>query len=524
MRCTTNRFVAIIKVFLVGLILPTTPCHAQTISTVAGNGTLGYSGDNGPATAAQLNYCPSVAVDSNMNIYIGSGNFVIRKVDAAGIIHTFAGSAISGFSGDGGPATNAKLKSTANIVLDKKGNLYFRDAANNRIRKVNTGGIISTVAGNGAASHSGDGGPATAAGVPGGSSAAGMCLDDTGNIYVFSLGQIRKIDTFGIIHHVAGSSPGFSGDGGLADTAKVGKDGKMVVDLVGNLLIGDGYNGRIRKIDFSTGLINTIAGTGGATLSGDGGPATAAGIGPDGLSMDECGNLFMCSGGLNRVRMINTAGIISTIAGTGVAGYTGDGGPATAATLHENHSSCTDKFGNVYVADHMNHAVRRINMKPTAAITGADTVCKGTAVTLTGTSSGGTWYGSNSSATVVGGVVTGISAGIDTIMYVVQFGCARDTARFPVRVSTAKGCHVGVTDESAARLQIYPNPTKDYIRVEHSGNADAYSITNMLGQQVQRGMLGTGRLNVRDLSAGNYILTVTDKGIPTSNKLFVKNN
>ena len=506
-----------------GFFLPGAICHAQIITTVAGNGTLGYTGDDGPATSAQLNYCPSVAVDTNMNIYVGSANFVIRKVDAAGIIHPFAGSAISGYSGDGGPATNAKLRYTGNIVPDKRGNVFFLDANNNRIRKVNTSGIISTVAGNGSAAHSGDGGPATVAGVPGGGGVGTICVDDTGNIYVFSLGQIRRIDTFGIIHHVAGSMPGFSGDGGLADTAKVGNEGKLVVDLLGNLLIGD--NGRIRKIDFSTRLINTIAGTGGATLSGDGGPSTAAGIAPDGLSMDECGNLFMCSGGLNRVRMINTAGIISTIAGTGVAGYTGDGGPATAATLHENHSSCTDKFGNVYVADHMNHAVRRINMKPTAAITGADTVCKGTAVTLTGTSSGGTWYGSNSSATVVGGVVTGISAGIDTIMYVVQFGCARDTARFPVRVSTAKGCHVGVTDESAARLQIYPNPATTEISITNPGNnADRYSIINSNGAHIAEGNMANAaqQVSIGGLAPGSYIVNLYKAGNVVGRKLFVK--
>jgi uncharacterized protein (TIGR03437 family) len=288
---------------------------AGIISTVAGNGNLGYTGDGGPATAASFmgspNY-PGIAIDAAGNLFISdSGNQVIRKVNTSGIITTVAGNGSPGFSGDGGPATSAQLNNPGGVAVDSAGNLYIADASNSRVRKVNPAGIISTYAGNGNVKYSGDGvqAPTTAVDRP-----EAVAVDSLGNVYVSetSSSRVRKVDPSGIITTVAGvaaGTNGFTGDGGPATSATLFGPVGLVVDASGNLYIADNSNARIRKVD-AAGTITTYAGTGSGTAStpiGDGGPATKAFIGVvKDLALDSTGNLYLSgsAGGVVRVRRI----------------------------------------------------------------------------------------------------------------------------------------------------------------------------------------------------------------------------
>jgi sugar lactone lactonase YvrE len=307
------------------------------VSTVAGNGTAGYSGDGGAATSAALNAPNGIAVDNVGNLYISDWlNNRIRKIDAAtGIITTVAGNGTAGYSGDGGPATSAEINWPQSITFDAAGNLYFADGNNHVVRKVNVAtGIISTYAGNGTGGYSGDGGPATSAELD---KPAGTTFDNAGNLYIADDGnsRIRKVAAgTGIITTVAGNgTTGYAGDGGPATSAKLNNPYGVVFDSKGNFYIPDVSNQRIRKVDTS-GVITTYAGNGTAGYSGDGSLATSAAINnPYHIGIDAADNIYI--GDLsNRLRKIDAAtGIITTIAGTGTSGFSGDGGPATSANL-----------------------------------------------------------------------------------------------------------------------------------------------------------------------------------------------
>ncbi len=329
------------------------------ITTVAGNGIRGYGGDGGPATQAQLNYPPAIAVDISGNLYIADeGNHRIRKVDVNGIITTVAGNGIRGYGGDGGPATQAQIYDPRGVAADASGNLYIGDTWNNRIRKVDTNGIITTVAGNGARGFDGDGGPATQAQLDGPS---GVAVDTLGNLYIADLGNnmIRKVDTNGIITIVAGSRE--YGDEGPATEANLYMPTGAAIDACGNLYIADNYNQRIRKVD-TNGVITTVAGNGIEGYSGDGGPATGAQLHyPSGMAVDTLGNLYIADWGNNRVRKVDTNGIITTAAGNGIEGYSGDGGPATQAQLGYPPGVAVDTQGNLYIADDYNHRIRKVD-------------------------------------------------------------------------------------------------------------------------------------------------------------------
>src|SRR5947208_4395441 len=331
------------------------------ITPVAGNGTPSFSGDGGPATTAQIGFVPGVAVDPAGNLFITDHNAQrIRRVDAAtGIITTVAGNGTAGFGGDDGPATAAQLTDPSGIALDASGNLFIADRL--RVRRVEAStGVITTIAGNGNCCFSGDGGPATAAGLD---YCLNVAVDIAGNVFTAepcNNHRVRRVDaTTGIITTVAGNGVhGFSGDGGPATAAELGSPVAVAVDAAGNVLIADTF--RVRRVDATSGIITTIAGNGMFPPdSGDGGPATDAQLAAVGLAFDAAGNLFIADA--DRIRRIDAnTGIISTVAGTGIRGYSGDGGPAIAAQLYEPLGLAFDTAGNLFVADAWNYRVRRV--------------------------------------------------------------------------------------------------------------------------------------------------------------------
>ena len=331
------------------------------ITTIACNGTSGFTGDGGPATAAScVPY--RVARDSAGNLYVADGSSKrIRKVSAAGIITTVAGRGTGQSSGDGGPATLAELIQPLGVAVDPAGNVYIADEGSNRIRKVNTAGIISTIAGNGKQGFDGDGGPATSASLY---EPSGVAVDPAGNVYIADAGnlRIRKVDTAGIITTIAGNGKeGFSGDGGPATSAELSFPVGVAVDPAGNVYIADEGSNRIRKVN-TAGIISTIAGNDTQGFSEDGGPATSASLNkPREVAVDPTGNVYITDRGNNRIRKVNTAGIISTIAGNDTQGFSGDGGPATSASLNKPREVAVDLAGNVYISDAGNFRIRKVN-------------------------------------------------------------------------------------------------------------------------------------------------------------------
>lgn len=328
---------------------------SYTINTIAGIGTPGYFGDGGQANLAQFDNAYSTCVDTLGNVYIAdTGNNRIRKISNSGIISTIAGIGTPGFSGDGGNATSAQLNSPYNICIDRSGNLYIIDGQV-RIRKVTPTGTISTIAGTGTSGFSGDGGLATTAEFNG---ANGIAVDTSGNIYVtdFNNNRIRKINSAGIITTIAGNgTSGYTGDGGSATSAEISWVGGIAVDFLGNVFITDGANFVIRKIT-ANGIISTIAGNGTLGFAGDNGPASAAVLDqPSALSIDKFNNLFIGSLS-NRIRLIDANGIIRTIAGSGNTGFSGDGGNSLNASLESSLGITVDKSGNVFFCDnHINN-------------------------------------------------------------------------------------------------------------------------------------------------------------------------
>ncbi len=328
-----------------------------TITTVAGNGTQGFSGDGGPATSASLYYPTGVVVDSAGNLYIAdSSNNRIRKV-SSGTITTVAGNGTQGFSGDGGPATSASLYYPDGVAVDLAGNLYIADSSNNRIRKVSSG-TITTVAGNGTQGFSGDGGPATSASLyyP-----DGVSVDSAGNLYIADTRncRIRKVSGGTITTFAGNENWGFSGDGGPAASAWLYDPHGVAVDSAGNLYIADTSNNRIRKV--SGGTITTVAGNGAYRFSGDGGAATSASLNlPYGVAVDSAGNLYIADFGNNRIRQVS-GGTITTMAGDGNASFSGDGGPATSASLKWPEGVAVDSAGNLYIADFENDRIRKVS-------------------------------------------------------------------------------------------------------------------------------------------------------------------
>lgn len=362
------------------LCLATLPLAAAPgdISTIAGTTTPGFSGDGAAAIDAQLSAPESIAIDAAGNIFIADrDNHRIRRIDAGtGFIDTVAGTGTAGFSGDGGPATVAQFDTPQGIAVATNGDLYVGDHRNHRIRRIDgTTGTITTIAGTGVLGFSGDGGDATSAQLHFPSTVSldarqGLIVTDYWNH------RIRRIDLVsGIIETVAGSDTrGFGGDGGPATNAHLDLPTTAIADVAGNLYIADWANLRIRRVDAVTGFIETIAGTGASATSGDGGPASAADVfRPWGMALDASGNLFFCEQLGHRIRRIDAVtGFITTVAGTGSLGFSGDGGPASSAKLWMPLGVAVEPDGDLIIGDLFNHRIRRIQRIAAAAAHAAD--------------------------------------------------------------------------------------------------------------------------------------------------------
>jgi len=345
--------------------------EAQNIYTFSGTGTAGFSGDGGNSNLAQHNLPWSVVLDTAGNAYIAdTANNRIRKVDSLGVITTYAGTGTAGFSGDGGFATGAQLNGPTGIRLDASGNLFVADTGNDRIRKITPGGVvITTVAGNGVSGYSGDGGPATAAALK---KPSALALDGVGNLFIADSGnnRIRRVSTTGTIITVAGNgASGYTGEGAALTVPFKDPQGLAFDGATFTLYIADTGNNRIRKL--VAGTTSLVGGNGVAGFSGDGGSALTASLNiPRGIALDNFGNILIADSFNNRVRTIKiSTGIISTFAGTGVGGYSGDGGPPTAAQIKDPRGVFMTGSGNVFIADFGNNVIRKIANAPSANVT-----------------------------------------------------------------------------------------------------------------------------------------------------------
>ncbi len=333
------------------------------IMTVAGDNVEGYTGNGGPAIAAELFNPAGVAVDPQGNLYIADeSNNVIRRVSSSNTaISLFAGNGTSGYSGDNGAATSASLQDPEGLAVDSQGNVYIADTMNNVIRKVNTSGTITTVAGNGTWGYSGDGGSALSAQLY---RPTAVAVDHSGNIFIadWANGRIREVNTSGIIATIAGGGTQTGGTyTGPATSAQLAPRG-VAVDSSGNVYIADGTNEIIRKV--TSGTISTVAGNGTVGYSGDGGPATSASLNyPTAIAVDAGGNLYIADSDNNVIRKVSTYGIIST-AGNGTQGYAGDGGEAPLAELARPSAVALDATANLYIADTSNNTVRAVGGGP----------------------------------------------------------------------------------------------------------------------------------------------------------------
>lgn len=366
--------------FLCLAALSAATANAQVITAVAGEGEQSYNGDGGPATAAWLAMPTGIAFDGAGNLYFAdTGNRVVRKINTSGIISTYAGNEMLfyGNNGDGGPATNALFgwnggEQFVGLAVDGAGNLYVSDNSSGiyRVRKVNASGIISTYAG-GQVGDGGDGGPATSAGLM---TAAGLAVDSQGNLYIAdTLGErIRKVNTAGTISTVAGTGvAGHSGDGGPAVSATLSVPISVAVDAQGNLYIAESgnvlYGPRVRKVD-TAGNISTIAGNGASGFSGDGGPALNAefSLGIQGVAVDKAGNVYIADYNNYKIREVNASGTITTIAGANQPGGGGNGDGGLASNSQVEPSGMTvDTSGNVYFSDYFSSQIRKITFGAT---------------------------------------------------------------------------------------------------------------------------------------------------------------
>lgn len=348
---------------------------APRIRTVAGTGVAGYAGDSELAVSAQLRLPYGIAVDGTGTLYFSDySNHRVRKITTDGKVSTVAGTGAAGYLGDDGPAAKAQLNCPREVAVDRTGAVYVADAENHRIRKISAAGKISTVAGTGAAGSRGDDGPAVSAQL---NKPFGVAVDSTGALYISEFGghRIRRVATDGKISTFAGTGAfGFGGDDGPAKSAQLNSPYAVVVDRDDVVYIADSGNHRVRRVT-ADGKISTVAGTGAAGFGGDDGPAASAKLNrPYGMVVDSAGTLYLSEYGNHRVRRVTADGTISTFAGTGTAGFGGDDGPAASAKLNSPFGLAVDCVDTLYIADHLNNRVRKIASEKMAGLPESGTV------------------------------------------------------------------------------------------------------------------------------------------------------
>ncbi len=430
---------------------------AQIISTVAGNGTVGSSGDGALAINAELHGPMGVALDAVGNLYIADAtNNRIRMVNTAGIITTIAGTGTAGFSGDGAAAISAQLNAPTSIAYINYmgGQLFIADAGNNRIRSINSSGTISTIVGNGTAGFTGDGGFCTAAEL---SHPTGVAFGPGTSFYIADYGnnRIRAVNSIGIVSTYAGNGTGgYTGNNAQATLAELNGPESVSFDGSGNMYIADYSNHSIRKVNAS-GIISTVVGMGPTNggYGGDGAAATAAKLAfPTGVTTDAFGNLYIADYSNNRIRKVDASGIITTIAGNGVNSFGGDGGAATAAKLSGPHGVAFSSSGNMYIADGFNNRIR---------------------------------------------MVTNVAqAGIEQFL------------------------------SNNEEINVYPNPSSDgniTITNNSNGNIDEIKICNMLGQTIFETNLKNSNATLQIENSGIYFVTVTSGKIISTKKIIISN-
>jgi hypothetical protein len=623
-----KKLFALITVF--ALVFTEEHSNAQTISTYAGTGTVGYSGSGGPATSAMIYHPHGCTIDGAGNLYFSDyENNCVRKVTPSGTITTIAGNGTAGYSPDGTTATSASIYHPFDVAIDASGTIYFTEVVNHIVRKINAAGQLVTIAGvYGVSGSSGDGGPATAAHL---TNPSGLVIDASGNVIVVDQFShcVRKINTSGIISTIAGDgSVAFSGDGGPATAASLSYPNFINLDNSGNLLLTDNGNHRIRKIT-PAGIISTIIGNGSTSFSGDGGPATAASLQyPGSAFMDAAGNIWVADNLHNRIRKVNTTGIISTVAGNGIAGYSGDGGPATTAKINGAVDVVVDAAGSFYISDFSNNRIRKVSMPvvtdnppmftdtshmlmacentemitvpsleasdidtgqtetysllmaplhgavyglpfSTAStggvfspamisytpasmyygadsfsvlvsdgtladtqlfhvtvlpnnpgtIAGADTLCIGDTATMSNYINGGFWTtGALSLSTIsVGGFYTAVAAGTDTVFYNLPNLCNAGITSHIVTILTAEACaKLDVNDQfSMEKISVYPNPNQGVFTIKGlnvAGGSRTAIITDLSGRKVAEYPLGSARevQVTTELNRGVYLVVIAE--------------
>jgi len=337
--------------------------NVRTMERFAGTGFSGQGTDGSPALTTRIAFPEVLVADAEGNLYFSNGWGTIKKVDSNGNIYTVTGdSGVYGFSGDGGPAIDATIVNCSGIAADSNGNIYFSDTGNDCIRKIDANGIIDTIAGIPLSpGYSGDGGPATQAQFY---NPRGVAVDDIGNLYIADDYNhcIRKIDPNGIITTIVGGNGcGYTGDGGLAIEAQICRPRGIAVDLFGSIFFADENNGVVRMIN-TQGVITTFAGTGAYGFSGDGGPASEAQLrAPRDVAVDNVGNVYIADDYNRRIRMVNTSGIITTVAGSGEDGVGGTTGPAALAKFKHPIGVALDNEGNIYIADRDSNMIKKVS-------------------------------------------------------------------------------------------------------------------------------------------------------------------
>jgi trimeric autotransporter adhesin len=466
-----------------------------TISTVAGNGAVGYSGDGGAATDAQLFTPAGVALDASGNLYIAdANNNVVRKVTPSGTISTVAGKNSAGYTGDGGAATSAELSNPIGLAVDSAGNLYIADTNNDVVRKVNTSGVISTYAGSTIFGYHGDGGAATSAGMD---RPAGLALDAAGNLFIADMGNnvIRKVSTSGTITTVVGT-----GKSAQSLNHPIG----VAVDAAGTLYVADTLNQRIVK--YAGNELSTLAGDYTSGFSGDGGKASNALLmDPMAVAVDAAGNVYIADTINSRIRKVTPAGIITTIAGRGT-GFSGDGGIATAARMLFPRALVLDAGGNIYVADSENNRVRLLQAPAPAigangvlnAASYAQEVSPGSLASVFGAnfSTSGAQATDSSVSVLVNGQAAPITyAGSGQINFQVPWGTPTGTAKVTVAANGKTSNSISVPVTTAAPGLFFDTSSGQAVVLNTDSSQNAPANPAPSGSTITAFLTGSGPVN-----------------------------